>query len=52
MSYVLMYHTLALPHLQYAILIFFNGRIEPVHTKAVHVIPCSKFNAQTEPLFK
>ena len=49
-----LYNSLILPHLQYAILSWGSklSRLSKLQKKATRVIACSKFNAHTEPLFK
>ena len=49
-----LYNSLILPHLQYAILSWGSklSRLSISQKRATRVITCSKFNAHTEPLFK
>ena len=49
-----LYNSLILPHLQYAILSWGSklSRLSKLQKRATRVITCSKFNAHTEPLFK
>ena len=50
----LVYNSLILPHLQYAILTwgFKQKRLFRLQKRAVRLITCSKYNAHTEPIFK
>jgi hypothetical protein len=49
-----LYNSLILPHLQYAILIWGSklSRLNKLQKRAVRIISCSRYNAHTEPLFK
>ena len=49
-----LYNSLVLPHLQYAILRWGSklSRLSKLQKMAIRVVTCSKFNAHTEPLFK
>ena len=49
-----LYKSLVLPHLQYAILSWGSklSRLSKLQKRAIRVVTCSKFNADTEPLFK
>ena len=49
-----LYNSLILPHLQYAISSWGSklSRLSKLQKRATRVITCSKFNAHTEPLFK
>ena len=50
----MLYNSLILPHLQYAILCwgFKNSRLFKLQKRAIRIITCSKYNAHTDPLFK
>ena len=47
-----LYNSLVLPHLQYAILSWGSKLSSKLQKRAIRVVTCSKFNAHTEPLFK
>ena len=49
-----LYNSLVLPHLQYAILSWGSklSRLSKLEKRAIRVVTCSKFNARTESLFK
>lgn len=51
---LMLYNSLILPHLQYAILCwgFKNSRLFKLQKRAIRIITCSKYNAHTDPLFK
>ena len=50
----ILYNSLVLPHLQYAVLAwgFKNNRLTKLQKRAMRIITNSKYNAHTEPLFK
>ena len=50
----LVYNSLVLPHLQYAILAWglTHGRLFKLQKRAVGIISCSKYNVHTDPIFK
>ena len=50
----LLYTSLILPHLQYAVLTWGHkvNRVTKLQKRAVRIITCSKYNAHTDPLFK
>ena len=50
----LLYNSLILPHLQYALLTwgFKNSRLSKLQKRAIRIITQSKYNSHTEPLFK
>ena len=51
---LMLYNTLILPHLQYAILCwgFKSSRLFKLQKRAMRIITCSKYNAHTDPIFK
>ena len=51
---LLLYNSLILPHLQYAILCwgFKTSRLFKLQKRAMRTISCSKYNAHTDPIFK
>ena len=50
----LLYNSLVMPHLQYAILCwgFKHGRLFKLQKRAMRIITCSKYNAHTDPIFR
>ena len=51
---LLLYNSLILPHLQYAILCWGSktSRLFKLQKRAMRIITCSKYNAHTDPIFK
>ena len=51
---LLLYNSLILPHLQYAISCwgFKSSRLLKLQKRAMRIITCSKYNAHTDPIFK
>ena len=51
---LMLYNSLILPHLQYAILCwgFKTSRLFKLQKRAMRIITCSKYNAHTDPIFK